>query len=349
MTDDSLSAIGPLSPTHAALNRFISQSLLFISGVASVLVLVGYLYLRLKFPVLADRVSLRLTVAISLTDLLLSVSQFLGAALMHDGFWCEATTFSFVFCTLMSVFLSDSIAYNLQLVFLQDGVVKWGEACYYLIPILLSLVMTVPGWIMGKYGWDDAEQTCWYRHAGTVEASLWMMLTFYLGVFVGICYCVVVVWRVCLKLVRVNRSLSDKNKRQTQRNSAHETSHKRRFEIETARVVACIVRYAAIPIASQSFTIIHEVAMFTTREPQQWLLLLSYVTWSLQGLMNFIAFCMDPSVTKVREGSFKQTAVELESMTSHKIVIYVSEGDEREPKEIEFPESAAADRIHRVL
>ncbi|KAG2222288.1 hypothetical protein INT45_006967 [Circinella minor] len=112
---------------------------------------------------LVDRVSLRLTAAISLTDMISSSSLLVYNYTSNTGSNCEIAAFLVIWLSNQYIFLSTAIAFNLQWLFLQSHYYnpvfeKW----YYIVSVLLSIITAVIPLVGHVLGYDEAQGVCWY-------------------------------------------------------------------------------------------------------------------------------------------------------------------------------------------
>lgn len=91
-----------------------------ISIVSAITVLVILLAMRLYDRRFVDRVSLRLTAAISMTDLVSAISLVVYTLVGNDGPTCSTVAFLIIWLSNQYIFLSTAIAFNLQWLYLQD-------------------------------------------------------------------------------------------------------------------------------------------------------------------------------------------------------------------------------------
>ncbi|KAI9295003.1 hypothetical protein K502DRAFT_236903 [Neoconidiobolus thromboides FSU 785] len=95
---------------------------------------------------LVDRVSLRLQTGLSVYDVWLHGGA-IWRSISPAGANASCTTRGYLalFFNVFYAFLNVSIAINLQLVFLNNQIItKKMEAMYWLIPLTLSLILSIP-------------------------------------------------------------------------------------------------------------------------------------------------------------------------------------------------------------
>lgn len=141
--------------THSDFVTFVTiNTALNMLSLVSGLVVVGMILVGMHWrPRLMERVSLRFTLAISATDAVRALSFLLYAHNRDPGVYCTLLSYSNQSLTLMYLFLTVSIAVNLQLAFVKPAVARW-EGAYWLVPVLAALVL--PALPMGKGSVDCA-------------------------------------------------------------------------------------------------------------------------------------------------------------------------------------------------
>ncbi|KAJ2447876.1 hypothetical protein GGF42_005334 [Coemansia sp. RSA 2424] len=128
-------------------------------GVASRLSRLMFMFLAIVFvwcQSLVDCVSLRLIALISLFDLLYCVLQTNTKEMMMSGY--RGINFFIDFFAFGSIYLSLSIAFNLQMVFLHKShspLPRYAEYLYYIVPLTMCLLQFVPQYIYAAtQGWN---------------------------------------------------------------------------------------------------------------------------------------------------------------------------------------------------
>ncbi|ORY00349.1 hypothetical protein K493DRAFT_298945 [Basidiobolus meristosporus CBS 931.73] len=259
-------------PTFTQVNVIVNTTLNILSIVGGLLVVFITAGLWLYDRRLMDRVSLRLNAFISLVDVIRS-----------------AIVLAYTFMS------SDTaVAFNLQWVVLQERVfLPWMEHyLYYGGSFLLALIFTCVPLIAGKFGWDHAQSMCWYRDSWTTSSIIWEWTTYLGPAVIVIVYCNVVVGLVIRKIVTTNRAL---RKHIGSNQSGKITSIQRSTQRAINRVLARIVLYPFIPFITQTPFIASEAYMHTWGQINLWLSLLGNIATDSPGILNFIAFAVDPS------------------------------------------------------
>ncbi|KAI8925300.1 hypothetical protein BC831DRAFT_277563 [Entophlyctis helioformis] len=112
-----------------------------VSAFLSLVVIFIYLLLRHNLPVIANRVTLRLAVAISTADLFYSISNIFVVELYTDqSRVCAGSMFLHLVAGLASMMLATMVAVNLHIVFLlrlQNTL--WCEKWYYIVSLAVPL------------------------------------------------------------------------------------------------------------------------------------------------------------------------------------------------------------------
>lgn len=135
------------------INKYVN----YVSLVAALVVIVLMLALWLYDKKLVDRVSLRLNVLISVTDLLKSAGLviFTIAQGTQSGLSCQISPILVVWSMNQYIFLTMCIAFNLQYLFLMGKPFNpYYERWYYILSIGLSFLTGFLPFIGGAYGYD---------------------------------------------------------------------------------------------------------------------------------------------------------------------------------------------------
>lgn len=255
-----------------------------------VLVLTLYFFFKKRHPASVDRVSIRLAVATSGVDLLYSFIQiWSNLPLTEDQ--CGIATFSYVFVTLLSCFLIAMVAVNLHLVFLLNKErTEVYEPWYYILSFVLALIISSVGWFSDQYGMDPVITGCWFSKDGTLEGLVWQWLVLYGWIALIFLYCLTVViavsWHIHRQLSRIERSTSG---------STSAPLHKLR-QRKRLQVLRRILLYPSIPLISQALSVVVAMDIYFTREHTFALVILSFATTSLQGMLNSSIFLTDPMI-----------------------------------------------------
>ncbi|KAI0234226.1 hypothetical protein L0F63_007522, partial [Massospora cicadina] len=140
---------------------YISNLLNLISLLCGLLVITTIIFINWVDRRLLDRVSLRLALAIAVTDALRAIAILINKIFQVRGALCTALAVSIPWLTLVYIFLTASIAFNLQLVVLGGKAFnrKW-EPYYWgqLAPMDLSTVSSKPEFSYDRYRYSSFEE-----------------------------------------------------------------------------------------------------------------------------------------------------------------------------------------------
>ncbi|KAG2172076.1 hypothetical protein INT43_001553 [Umbelopsis isabellina] len=315
------------------------------AGIAGgVLVCLIIALIRLYDKSLVDRVSLRLTAAVSTVDAIKAAAYIIFTFVATPGAACGATAWLILFLTNLYTFLSVAIAFNLQWVsplcspppccvrpplvgatfpaicmrIIQSPMSNHGfhsqlflqgkrvhphlEKAYFLVSVLLALATTVPPWAAGRLGLDPNYGVCWYVAYSSKRTILWEWMTFLSWNLLGTVYCFFVVVAVVFKLKKNTQTIKSYNNANTSSSGGGKgeltiaQKRARRTQRTMNKLVLRICLYALIPIVTQTGWYISECIMqfqHYLNVPLDWYLI---VTTDLPGVLNFVAFCLDPAL-----------------------------------------------------
>lgn len=301
----------------------VTASLSTLSFFLSFALFLVFFTFRRFYPHLTKRVTLRLVAVTSVVDMAYALAQ-LGSFLV-DQRYCSWATFTYVFLTLFGVFLRCAIAFNLCLVYLLEykGFSTY-ERWYYLIPLILTLVASIPPLVAEKYGWWNGEGGfCWFVDPYTRENILWRVLSFQLWVGLGVLYNGSVILFVLVKLRLQSKAIESQTAKekvlsQTQKSRQYyldlyrnrqriqseeeEAISQRREEVkQISYIVKNIILYPAITIFTQPLSLLADYLSYYYAGSAWlfWLIFTAYLTVSLQGTLNLIAFYFDPNIQRI--------------------------------------------------
>ncbi|KAI9229201.1 MAG: hypothetical protein DHS80DRAFT_22571 [Piptocephalis tieghemiana] len=293
-----------------------------ISLIASVIVLLAYTAARIYSAELIDRVSLRLTIGLTVADLLFAIFQIIGFShVQANTALCAASVWGYVASSLLATFLTVCLAFNLHVVFVSGARNTHSyERWYFVFSILASLLISLAPFIGHRYGFDEKEQTCWFKDVESGIGLLWAWLTLYLWVILGILYCTLAVSVILLHLHRGKRKMQHRqivgipseqdtldspppaSTRETKRHSIQG----RRKNIPSLppstnaivlnRIVTRLVMYPVVLIIAQVLNVAVEMSTFGSGSYNFPLYLASFIATSSQGLLNALVFLVDPAV-----------------------------------------------------
>ncbi|ORX89059.1 hypothetical protein K493DRAFT_410661 [Basidiobolus meristosporus CBS 931.73] len=295
------------------------------------LVLIIYFAIRSFEPKLMDRVSLRLTAAISAVDVLKAVVYILFTFVAVSGPACDFSAWAIIFLTNYYIFLTCMIAFNLQYVFLHNKPYHPSlERIYFIASFLLSVATTVPAWAAGRVGWDDNVGVCWWKNYSSKRTRAWEWGCFLFWVVACSIYCLVVVILVITKLEMNLRKLDRFNNAMPLGTHGSLEERRRKTHKTIKQLVARIALYTLIPIVTQGGFILMEIWLQFKHEMHPGINYWSVIGTDLPGILNLVAFLMDPalhnSVKVVRESliakyyheeSYQRTTMPLKNQPSY--------------------------------
>jgi len=159
-----------------------------------------------------------------------------------------------------------------------------------------------------------------YKDEGSSESLTLQWMTLYGWVMAVVLYCTVIVVVVSVRLIREQvvledtpvtekplGNLADRQPRGSEvvfkslygpRPFSTEVDITRQREMhgKMTTIVRRIVLYTLIPVCTQTGNVIVAMSLYFTGRASYGLLMWSYVGTSMQGLLNFGAFCFDPAV-----------------------------------------------------
>ncbi|KAI9246227.1 hypothetical protein BDA99DRAFT_543324 [Phascolomyces articulosus] len=250
-------------------------------------VLIILLAMRLYDHRLVDRVSLRLTAAISFTDLISATSLLIYTYSSDSGSACEIAAFLVIWLSNQYIFLTTAIAFNLQWLFLQSRYYnpvfeKW----YYIISVLFSIITAIIPLMGHVLGYDTAQGACWFTPSYTPSTQLWEYGTYIVPQLLCLTYCTTVVLLVIIKLLRDANPKNIDHEENIPPSSSQTVVH---------HVVRRILLYPTTPLLTQLGFIVSEIYMFQTLTVSYELNIWGVLTKALPGFFNLLGFLMDPA------------------------------------------------------
>ncbi|KAJ3177247.1 hypothetical protein HDU85_005958 [Gaertneriomyces sp. JEL0708] len=268
-------------------------------------VLIIYLGMRISNPIMANRVSLRIAVAISFVDIFFELANILSQVTdASRQALCSTSMYLIIAFGLLSSFLTACIAFNLLLVFAFKRPATYTyELIYFTVSAVLAFGVPIIGLATDRIGWTGTE--CWFK---VREDEAWNTLYFWeWGIFYGwILLCVV--FCVCA-LVTVRIKLSHEAKHlETTMNASYSTSQLSRMGQKTAaeklkglvhKAISRIAWYTIVPLLAWAPNIAADASGFLKdgNIGWQWLVGANFGL-GLLGSMNAIIFLFDPNVSR---------------------------------------------------
>ncbi|KAJ2056012.1 hypothetical protein GGH13_007669 [Coemansia sp. S155-1] len=280
---------------------------------------------------LVNRVSLRLIALISLFDLLYCILQ--AVPKVQDVTHLRCSLF-FIDFSFGSIYLSSSIAFKLQMVFLRKSrapLPRYVEYLYYAMPLSVCLLHIAPQYIYAATrGWTmNGQDTVSRTPKFLLLACLGILLIPYVFVLYNIITSLLVMYSLYTKQRVITRVLNSVSREThsllsgSNPNNAQDTlsaasasspsisaSPKERQQLKLARRVYRVsVRIALYPLAPTVGLILLSIfylqQYFVTLKYKSdvntyvWLTTVSYFMFPVIAFINFVIFLTDPAVLKV--------------------------------------------------
>ncbi|KAK7455082.1 hypothetical protein VKT23_010953 [Stygiomarasmius scandens] len=142
-----------------------------------VLVMYGIVALYRQGRKHLDRVSFRLLIYSLFFNVLYGIAFAVTAAQDGPGSLCTFGAFAVNFTLSFAIFFTTCIAINLQLVLVHHVNGKMMEKYYIIGTTILSIVLTVPAYGLGQFGYHQASSTCWFKNPDSKERLRWLIGT----------------------------------------------------------------------------------------------------------------------------------------------------------------------------
>nr|CAG8559125.1 15279_t:CDS:2 [Entrophospora candida] len=295
--EESSFGIVPITVEQSLTITRIALPLNVLSILASSIGCLVFIFIRISYPRLADRVIFRLAFAAMLSDISYSSFQVLNLVVTTPGTLCILSTWGWVFTTLISVFFIDCIAINLQVIFLHEYEGRRDlEKYYFILPSVFALTLSLLPLTRDMYGFDIPEQICWYRYSGTTLSIVWQWSTLFIWQQISVLYCIIILFAVTLKLryasSQFNEALKENDKRindaQDNNNAKSATLAKTSTNVLLKRgtlitsVIRKVLWFPVVPLISQTPTFLAETDMYFSKSIKYELLLFGFVAASIQ-------------------------------------------------------------------
>ncbi|KAK9763551.1 hypothetical protein K7432_009662 [Basidiobolus ranarum] len=273
---------------------FIFSGLSLLGGVFVVSTIV---YIRIYRPLLANRLSLKLTFWIALADIVYSIFVLVLQQKITSNQLCAFLLWGYLEFTLLPIFLTATIAFNLHAIFVSDiyDVVRY-QKYYFPFALTLATVISSVPLIAGQFEADPVVGSCWYRGTYTTKTMIWEMCTLFGWVFLVVLYCIFAVCFIGYKLHQHEKYLRS--------NISVDIQLVNR---KTSKAMRRIILYPVVPIVTQTFNCLCEFYTFVHRELYFSLYLLSAVLPACVGLLNAVVFIFDPAVRELLRGSSQRS------------------------------------------
>ncbi|THU84223.1 hypothetical protein K435DRAFT_971275 [Dendrothele bispora CBS 962.96] len=277
-----------------------------------------------------NRVSFRLLAYSLFFNILYGIASAVTAAQDEPSSLCTFGAFAVNFTLSFALFLTTCIAINLQLVLVHNVNGKKMEKYYIIGTTIFSIVLTVPAYGLGQYGFHQPTNTCWFKNPDPKQRLDWLIGT--QSILMGlspvieiICSSVVLFWmfRFHMSIRYLQKSIFSGHTGSLAIDTVSGTTGgaKTSFWSGSHTVVrdlsskyrGVIIRIALYPIVSLFINAptatlnIYSVVVPVTTDSDYRLLVVNLVLYGLRTLLYAILASVDPSFIKaVREIKAKQ-------------------------------------------
>ncbi|VDB86917.1 unnamed protein product [Peniophora sp. CBMAI 1063] len=155
-----------------AVTSAVGASLCFV-----VLVIIAILYTYPGSRIHLDRLSFRLMLYSLINNMALGILSTISGKFTGPSVGCSLAIFLLQLTLRMSTFLLFCIALNLQLVVVHGIRGKHLEKYYVACSLVMALIITIPPYAAGQYGWDPLEHVCWYTNENKQQRIAWQIGT----------------------------------------------------------------------------------------------------------------------------------------------------------------------------
>ncbi|KAI9229923.1 MAG: hypothetical protein DHS80DRAFT_21834 [Piptocephalis tieghemiana] len=275
----------------------ISTILVSLSIFSSVLLILSYLILWRKEPLIARRVSLRLTFASGCSDLIFLLFQLFLDVIPIGPSSCSGIIWAFMMFCLLSIFLNAMIALNLQLLLIHHcSMTPLLEVSYYIGPFIVALTTSIITASTQIMGWDDIHDTCWYIFENPSDSIIGSWFTYFAWVFLVVIYSVIVTTLIQYQQWRRRRRQRREILAMEPQSSEGIQVLRRQIQarLQYDHVINRVMLYPLVPLFSQVPTIVVMLVNYHTGTLVFPLYIISYIFISLQGVFFFFIYCLDP-------------------------------------------------------
>ncbi|KAI0217468.1 hypothetical protein L0F63_001242 [Massospora cicadina] len=253
-----------------------------------------------------DRVSIRFTLAISIVDFFKAIVNILGAQIELDILSCTLLDTFNQWLDLFYLFLNVSIAVNLQLVFIHGFSFNamW-ERTYWMVSFGLSVFLSLFPIGIPLYGWGVNPSGMRGRYSKPGATSMALGAVFVLGAF-DVHHCSIIIMLIIVKLTKNERNLNHALNMNACSNKVDDWRSLRYNSVIKA-LIRRVTLYCVIPVVTHVGYFVYHVHEFHTKKRR------------LPGVLNFLAFLMDPVFQKTMAAFKLYRESSKRSKTSEKI------------------------------
>ncbi|ORY02115.1 hypothetical protein K493DRAFT_312187 [Basidiobolus meristosporus CBS 931.73] len=276
------------------LERHLTRYLTALSLGCSLTVVVAVLTIFRYRRKYADRVSFRLAFMLICVDVFLALFHILDYVLYIPSRVCTFSAWGTLTCELMTIFLNVTIAYNLQVVFLQEkSNIKQFEKLFVGGSLALAVTLSSIVAIGGKLGYDPNDGVaCWYINVGTSPTIIYEWTCELSWIVLELWYLLIVISLVAHKLIKQSAMLRERSQ-----NECFET---KKQQLYTAKMVNYAVRritlYPLVPLLAHSSKMITLIFSYSGTPIPFWLRIITFSLIVSQGTLDSIVFLFDPTL-----------------------------------------------------
>ncbi|KAI9293669.1 hypothetical protein K502DRAFT_366513 [Neoconidiobolus thromboides FSU 785] len=239
---------------------------------------------------LVDRVSLRLQTVISCYDIWVHTAQ-IWKRQYQDGpsAMCTFIGWQYVFIPLFYAFLNFSIGANLQLIFLHGVyITKRIETLYWVIPIVLALIISIPPLALGKLGYSEFNG-CYTTGEDENYGKMFDLYSYEVPMLICMGYLIIVVILVIRHLSQGANIIKKQGSVYTDNSSSK--------AVKSLRLLAYrVMLYPTVMIVTHLGFVTANTYYDLNTDPLDNLDVWNMICRGLTGTLNLIAFLCDPTI-----------------------------------------------------
>ncbi|KAI9294734.1 hypothetical protein K502DRAFT_365597 [Neoconidiobolus thromboides FSU 785] len=261
-----------------------------LSLVLAIIVVLTMIAFTIYDRKLVNRVTLRLQTVIACYDIWSHSFPLWARENSKEGNpLCLAIAYQVFAFPLFYAFLNVAIGINLQLVFIHGiDITKKIEAGYYIGSILLTLLITIPPLALGLLGYSEFNQ-CYLTSNDEHFSKMFDFYAVNLVTIICMVYLFGIVGLVLIKLFR-GHNLIKENQVAIDANRSSEI-------LKNIRLLASrTLLYPIVMIVSNIGSLVAQTTYDLADNKAPELKVFSYITRSVLGTLNFVAFFCDPTV-----------------------------------------------------
>ncbi|KAK9708843.1 hypothetical protein K7432_009382 [Basidiobolus ranarum] len=223
---------------------------------------------------MVSRVSFRTAGVLLLVNGIHHISEILCRVWREVSQSCSIIAWLNTFTGIMVILLGTSIAYNLMYVYIgRQKVTKLREISYFSLVLLMSILLSLPGVFLYRYGYNSVSQVCEYITGDDLVSRMLDWFTLFGWLIFSITFSITVVMSIKIS-IRKKRLYSHRNEVEFQ-SLVQRVGH---YPLLTGFIglIRCIISSNRdMPTTSKQF---------------------SYVVFSVQGILYLILFLLDPDI-----------------------------------------------------